>query len=227
MGDNSSHFPVAGRGVMGSLQLDQVNPGSFIGHKSSKAGGSGCNCPGWESGGNAHYLIAPDLHTKVVPINGVGGGGSPRCHCHRLEMGSPAAGIGSHLRMGRGERTMSRASHQGGCRSTSCPQVSHEPLSTPFRGQSWAGAPPSSSGMGDDDDAKETISPKTSCSQVSLEDTHFMSPDVTQVPRDPIQGAVVGRSTLSISWLEPGVGDDDGGDDDDAKEVVNPNPAPQ
>lgn len=49
MGDNSSRFPVPGRGVMGSLQLDQVNPGSFIGHKSSKAGGSGCNCPGWES----------------------------------------------------------------------------------------------------------------------------------------------------------------------------------
>lgn len=53
-----------------------------------------------------------------------------------------------------------------------------------------------------------------------------MSPDVTQVPQDPIQGVVVGRSTLSISWLEPGVGDDDDGDDD-AKEVVNPNPAPQ
>lgn len=80
--------------------------------------------------------------------------------------------------------------------------------------------------MGDDDDAKETISPKTSCPQVLLEDTHFMPPDVTQVPQDPIQGVVVGRSTLSISWLEPGVGGDGDGDDD-AKEVVNPNPAPQ
>lgn len=58
--------------------LPPAGPGEpwiIYGHKSSKAGGSGRNCPGWELGGNAHYLITPDLQTKVVPINGVGGWG--------------------------------------------------------------------------------------------------------------------------------------------------------
>lgn len=64
-----------------------------------QAGRSGCNCPAQEWGGNTHYLIAPDLHTKVVPIN-VGWG----------ELQLPGPGMGSqHQEMGWGQRATSLA----------------------------------------------------------------------------------------------------------------------